>query len=185
MGRNEWNDAALRGVKWLVGSSGAESSWINVAAAKIGLLKGERNLALKAWPWKPGNAGWVEPTAHALVALKKASAKWPSADLSERVRMGEAELAGRAIARRRMELWEPRGAGRRFAFLSRNHGVGAGGLAGKERRGGAFDVANRMMRDTPSPLAQAWLRIAMRLHGMNPPDANVDVGKELGKARGI
>ncbi len=165
MGRNDWSDATRRGVEWLVGSSGAESSWINVVATKIGLLKGERNLALKAWPWRPGNAGWVEPTAHALVALKKASVKWPSEDLSERVRMGEGELAD---VRSRDGGWNY-GARRRWGLdlpsYPETTALALVGLQGKKNLSGAFELASKMMLDTPSPLARAWLKIAMRLHG--------------------
>ncbi len=80
------------GVKWLVGSSGVESGWLNVVAARLRLVRQERDVGLKSWPWKPGNSGWVEPTAHALVALKQASAKISSGELRGRVQMGEAQL---------------------------------------------------------------------------------------------
>src|SRR6185295_2777800 len=43
---------------------------------------------------KPGTSSWVEPTAHTLVALKRASSKFESKELDERVRLGEAQLAG-------------------------------------------------------------------------------------------
>src|SRR5579862_8689149 len=70
--------AALeKGIAWLVGSVGAETTWLNVLVTRIGIVKMSRDFTLKAWPWKPGNAGWVEPTAHALVALKVADGKVP------------------------------------------------------------------------------------------------------------
>ena len=184
MGRHDWSGATRRGVEWLVGSAGAESGWINVMAAKIGLLKGERNLALKAWPWKPGNSGWVEPTAHALVALKKAASKWPSSELSERVRMGEAELAD---VRSRDGGWNygsPAALGVDLPSYPETTALALVGLQEKADLSVAFELASRMMRDTPSPLAAAWLKIAMRLHGMNPSDADEEPGKELGKAAG-
>jgi hypothetical protein len=185
IGRNEWSDAAHKGVNWLLGSAGAESGWFSVVATKIGLMKG-RNVALKSWPWKPGNSGWVEPTAHALVALKKASAKWPSGELSERVRMGEAELAD---VRSRDGGWNygsPAALGSDLPSYPETTALALVGLQEKKDLSGAFELASKMMLDTPSPLAWAWLKIAMRLHGMNPADADTAAGKngELGKAPG-
>jgi hypothetical protein len=92
MARNEWGSPLQNGVNWLVGTTGIESGWFNIIASRVGLVKQERDIALKAWPWKTGNSGWVEPTVHALVALKQASAKLASRELQSRVKMGEAQL---------------------------------------------------------------------------------------------
>src|SRR6202040_813902 len=80
------------GVNWRVGSTGIESNWLNILVARVGLVKQERNISLKAWPWKPGNSAWVEPTVHALVALKQASAQLSSRELRSRVQTGEEQL---------------------------------------------------------------------------------------------
>jgi len=169
--RNEWGEPTRKGVEWLLGSSGVESNWINVIAAKIGLLKGERNLSLKSWPWKPGTSGWVEPTAHALVALKRAAVKLPGAELSERVRIGEQQLAD---VRSRDGGWNYGSAAALGVDLPSYPETTALALLGLQEQKGlesAFDLGWRMMRDTPSPLARAWLVTAMRLHGMTPPEA--------------
>ena len=68
MARNESGAALEKGVAWLVGSVGAEATWFNVVVSRLGLVDMDRDFSLRAWPWKPGNSGWVEPTAHALVA---------------------------------------------------------------------------------------------------------------------
>ncbi len=41
-------------------------------------------------------------------------------------------------------------------------------LQGRSDLGNAFDLAQRQIGETPSPLARAWLTIAMRLHGIQP-----------------
>jgi hypothetical protein len=169
--RNEWGEPARKGVEWLVGSSGVESNLINVIAAKIGLLKGERNLSLKAWPWKPGTSGWVEPTAHALVALKKAAVKLPSAELSERVRVGEMQLADVRSHDGGWNYGSPAALGVDLPSYPETTALALLGLQEQKGLESAFDLGWRMMRDTPSPLARAWLVTAMRLHGMTPPDA--------------
>ena len=43
-------------------------------------------------------------------------------------------------------------------------------LQGRSDLGKAFDLAQQQIGETPSPLARAWLTIAMRLHGIQPPE---------------
>src|SRR5579864_1743401 len=95
--RGEFGGAFERGVSWLLESQGVESAFINRAAAKLGWLEADRDLSLTAWPWKPNTSSWVEPTAHALVALKQAAskpapAKLANDELRKRVHVGEAQL---------------------------------------------------------------------------------------------
>jgi hypothetical protein len=42
-----------------------------------------------------------------------------------------------------------------------------------------FDLARRQMGETPSPMARAWLTIAMRLHGVKPEELNGDPQSDL------
>jgi hypothetical protein len=170
MARNEWGTQTRQGVDWLLGSSGAESRWVNVLASKIGLLSAEHNLSLKAWPWKPDTSGWVEPTAHALVALKRVSTKWPSSELNERVRMGEAQLMDVRCSDGGWNYGSPAALGVDLPGYPETTALALLGLQQQRGLEGAFDLAWRMMRDTPSRLGRAWLITAMRLHGMNPPD---------------
>ena len=168
--RDEWGAPLRNGINWLVGSSGAESTWINVVVARIGLVKQERDISLKCWPWKPGNSGWVEPTAHALVALKQASAKLSSAELRERIKMGESQLLD---VRSRDGGWNygsPAALGVDLPSYPETTALALVALQGRNDLGKAFDLAARQIGETPSPLARAWLTIAMRLHGLKPPE---------------
>jgi len=168
--RKEWGAPLQKGVEWLLGSSGVESRMVNRIAARIGLLKSERDLGLKAWPWKPETSGWVEPTVHALVALKQASAKMASGELRERVRLGEAELMN---VRSRDGGWNygsPAALGVDLPSYPETTALALVGLQERSGLGSAFDVAARQLQDTPSPLARAWLTIALRLHGAKPQE---------------
>jgi hypothetical protein len=170
MARNEWGTQTRQGVDWLLGSSGAESRWVNVLASKVGFLSAEHNLSLKAWPWKPDTSGWVEPTAHALVALKRASTKWASSELNQRVRMGEAQLMDVRCRDGGWNYGSPAALGVDLPAYPETTALALLGLQQQRGLESAFDLAWRMLRDTPSPLGRAWLVAAMRLHGMNPPD---------------
>jgi hypothetical protein len=161
-------------VKWLVGSSGAESNWLNVVVGRLRLVKQERDVSLKCWPWKPGNSGWVEPTVHALVALKQAAAKLSSSELRSRVQMGEAQLMD---VRSRDGGWNygsPAALGVDLPSYPETTALALMALQGRhdltKDLGKAFDLARRQMGETPSPMARAWLTIAMRLHGMKPEE---------------
>jgi hypothetical protein len=168
--RNEWGQPLRSGVNWLVGSSGIESNWFNIVVSRIGLVKQERNIALKAWPWKPGNSGWVEPTVHALVALKQAAAQLASRDLRDRIRQGEAQLMD---VRSRDGGWNygsPAALGVDLPSYPETTALALLALQGRSDLGKAFDLAQQQIGETPSPLARAWLTIAMRLHGIQPPE---------------
>jgi hypothetical protein len=183
MVRDEWGQPLQNGVKWLVGSCGVESNWLNVAAARLRLVKQERDVSLKCWPWKPGNSGWVEPTVHALVALKQASAKLSDSELRSRVQMGEAQLMD---VRSRDGGWNygsPAALGVDLPSYPETTGLALVALQGRndlsDDLGKAFDVARRQMGETPSPMARAWLTIAMRLHGVKPEELKGDPQTDL------
>jgi hypothetical protein len=179
IGRNEWGSPLQSGVNWLVQTSGIESGWLAVMAARVGLVKQERDIGLKAWPWKPGNSGWVEPTAHALVALKQASGKVPSRALQSRVQMGEAQLMD---VRSRDGGWNygsPAALGVDLPSYPETTALALLGLQGRGDLGKASDLAVRQIGETPSPLARAWLTIAMRLHGVRPPVLTGDASADL------
>jgi hypothetical protein len=179
MARNEWGQPLESGVKWLVGSSGAESNWLNVVVARLRLVKQERDVSLKCWPWKPGNSGWVEPTVHALVALKQAAAKFSSSELRGRVQMGEAQLMD---VRSRDGGWNygsPAALGVDLPSYPETTALALMALQGRNDLGKAFDLARRQMGETPSPMARAWLTIAMRLHGVKPEELSGDPQSDL------
>ena len=52
-------------------------------------------------------------------------------------------------------------------------------LQGRGNLGKAFDLARRQMGETPSPMARAWLTIAMRLHGVKPEELKGDPQSDL------
>jgi hypothetical protein len=167
--RGEWGEPLRKGVTWLLGSAGVESNLVNRVAARVGLLKAERDLSLEGWPWKPDTSSWVEPTAHALVALKKASAKFTSKDLRERVRVGEAQILNVRCRDGGWNYGSPAALGVDLPSYPETTALALLGLQGRGDLANALDVASRMARETASPLARAWLTVALRLHGGEAP----------------
>ena len=167
--RAEFDEPWRKGVSWLLGSAGVESNWLNRAAASVGLLDAERDLSLKGWPWKPGTSSWVEPTAHTLIALKRSQTKVSGNALPSRVTIGEKQLLD---VRSNDGGWNY---GSRAALevnlpsYAETTGLALLGLQGNAGAAKSLEVAKRMADDTRSPLARAWLTIALRLHGVKPP----------------
>ena len=177
--RGEWGVPVQRGVEWLVGQAGAESSWLNRMAVQVGMVKPERDISLKAWPWKPNTSGWVEPTAHAIVALQQASSRISSRDLRDRVAMGKAQLLD---VRSRDGGWNygsPAALGVDLPSYPETTALALLALQGRRDLGKAFELASKQMLATPSPLARAWLTIAMRLHGIEAPTMTGELSGDL------
>lgn len=68
---------AVDGARWLLGHRGRALGWL---ASGVYRLAPDRmvvrlNPDLRAWPWTPDGFSWVEPTAYALIALKKLNAE--------------------------------------------------------------------------------------------------------------
>lgn len=167
--RGEFDDAFRKGVDWLLTSEGTESSLLGRMAAKVGLIKPERNLSLTGWPWKPNTSSWVEPTAHSLVALKLASAKDASDRLHNRVKVGEAQLLDVRCEDGGWNYGSRAALGVDLPSYPETTALGLLGLQGRGDVAKSIEVAGRMLRETPSPLAKAWLTIALRLHGVDVP----------------
>jgi len=167
--RGEFGAPFQNGVGWLLNSAGVESNLVNRTAARVGFVNAERNLSLKGWPWKPNTASWVEPTAHTLVALKKASAKFSNSDLRERVQLGEAQLLD---VRCKDGGWNY---GSRAALnvdlpsYPETTALALIGLQGHADLAGSLQRAAQMLGETSSRLARAWFTIALRLHGLEAP----------------
>lgn len=177
--RGEFGDPLQRGVGWLLGSAGVESNLINRAAARVGLLNAERNLSLKGWPWKANTSSWVEPTAHTLVALKRAGSKVSQAELPERTRMGEAQLLDVRCRDGGWNYGSRAALGVDLPSYPETTALALIGLQGHPDLGQSLDLASRMTREAPSPLAAPWLAIALRVHGVAAPAPSGDVSADV------
>jgi hypothetical protein len=169
--RGEFDEPWRKGVAWVLESSGVESNWVNRMASRVGVLEAERDFSLKAWPWKPGTASWVEPTAHSIVALKRSRQKIGRGDVGGRVKYGEAQLLDVRCKDGGWNYGSPVALGVDLPSYPETTALALLGLQGNPGATKSLDVAKQMTSDTRSPMARAWLRVALRLHGIEPPAA--------------
>ncbi len=176
--------ASVRGVKdantraavdWLLQVVGADHSLLTRAFTFFHLLKTTLDVSHEGWPWRAGNSSWIEPTAHTLVALKKASSDYPGAELDHRIREGEALVLSRRCSDGGWNCGNPNNLNVDLPSYPETTGLALLGLQGRSAKelAGPFEVARRFRVDTKSSLAKAWLTIALRTHGdalETPPD---------------
>jgi hypothetical protein len=174
--RGQNGEAARRGVAWLLDSAGVESDFKNRAEAKLKLFNPERNLDLKAWPWKPGTSAWVEPTAHTLVALKRFAS---SKEIRERIAMGEGQLMDVQCRDGGWNYGSRAALGVDLPSYPETTALALLGLQGRAGIEKSVELARRMANETASPMARAWLAVALRLHGVEPPQSVATVKADV------
>ena len=88
---------ALRGAQWLLEQKGQTLGWREslryrwAPETMVNLL----NPDLQGWSWVPSSSSWVEPTAYALIALKKLKPFLDDGRTRGRIRQGELLLYDR------------------------------------------------------------------------------------------
>ncbi|MDQ6666206.1 MAG: hypothetical protein M3Z23_17645 [Acidobacteriota bacterium] len=170
-----------RGVAWLLKTKGAEHGPLQRIASFFSSSVIDIDPALTGWPWIPDTSSWVEPTSHALLAMKMSWGRYKAAELRQR-----GELAERMLFNRRCVDggWNY---GNRKVYrvdlpsYPETTAVALLGLKGSRspQLKSSLALASKMWRESPSPLAKAWLTIALHAHGVSVdpgrPDPTIDV----------
>ena len=174
--RSARDKAFDRGLARVLSTVGAEGSFLMEIAQHMNPAMVEFDNRVQGWPWRPNNASWVEPTVHSVVALKQV-ARLPGESaslLSIRARTGAAE---RMLMNRRCDDggWNY-GNSRVWNTVLPSYPETTGiALLGLQNRPAAelkpsLAIAERYWRETQSPLARAWLHIALKNFGVAVAD---------------
>ena len=84
-----------RGLDWLMGQTGQESTFVyKLRNELLGNTTGVAE-ARNGWPFFPGAAGWVTPTAISILALEKARRFRPDSEIQKRIETGREFLLDR------------------------------------------------------------------------------------------
>jgi hypothetical protein len=91
---------ALRGAHWLLRQEGRRLGWYTSLLYRFlpHTLPIQMNPDLQGWSWTANTFSWVEPTAYALIALKKLWPFLPQTQAKARIRQGERLLYDRMCA---------------------------------------------------------------------------------------
>jgi len=167
-----------RGVAWLLDSTGVENKLKFRFVHFLIPSTVELDPSFQAWPWRPGNSSWIEPTAHALVALRKAGGSKPSEKLRDRVGMGEKMILERRCHDGGWNYGNRKILGTELPSYAETTALALVGLAGNPSLDVAapLEVARRYWRETRSSLAKAWLAVCLRAHSVpvDPPSKPLD-----------
>jgi len=168
--RQVHDENVARSVAWLLRVAGAEHNLLMRSFSYLNLLKTKLDVSHEGWPWRDGNASWIEPTALTLVALKKAACHFPSAELDHRVREGEELVLARRCSDGGWNCGNPNVLNFDLPSYPESTGLALVGLQGRGAKelAGPLEIGRRLRAETKSSLAKAWLAIALRLHGENP-----------------
>lgn len=180
--RGDFGEPFHRGVGWLLSTVGVENTMKKraiSAVARVFGIKPDRDPSLTGWPWKPDESSWVEPTCHSLVALKKASANFSGQLLRERVRLGEAQLFDVRCKDGGWNYGAPASLGMDLPSYPETTALALMGLQGRSGIGSIVDLGCRLLSGSPSPLAQAWLRIALAVNGATAPRPAGEISSDI------
>ncbi len=159
-----------KGVAWLLGSRGIEGAALERLLHLLGRMVVEYDPHLKGWPWSPESTSWVEPTAHALLALKKVRQHRPAqAGVAERIAEGERMLADRRCRDGGWNYGNRRVLRTDLPSFPETTALALLGLQGSRELSleRSLVAAESHWRHTGSRLGKAWLSIALRPHGRN------------------
>jgi hypothetical protein len=146
------------GASWLIKAGGAESSRLNRVLRALRVSAVEREVRYVGWPWRPETSAWVEPTAHALVALKKVAHRNPEPVLVARINSGERMLLSVRCTDGGWNYGSPRALGRELPSYPETSALALIGLQDRAPAD-AVEHARRLASANVSPLARAWLRL--------------------------
>lgn len=160
-------ESAGESVRWLLSTSGAETSFYLRLIRAISSNKDREGFV--GWPWYPGTAAWVAPTGMAILALERV---WQAQTPQIRRSIGERVQQGRdfLLARRCLDGGSNHGSSRALGYEAESYpettGIALLGLnkIAPEKLKFSLSRAATELANCPSAQGRAWLRLALLSH---------------------
>lgn len=171
-----YDSSTRRAIDWLVCMRGAETRPLARLAAWLSPHTVEFDASLSGWPWQTGTSSWVEPTAHALMALERVARAGEHAGLEARLAMGQRMLLDRRCRDGGWNYGNRRVLGADLPSYPETTALALMALDGHAeiRWGETLDRMARLWRETSSPLARAWLGACLLQYRGERPDSPED-----------
>jgi hypothetical protein len=163
-----------RGLDWLLSLAGVEGRPFFQLAHWLRPSIVEFDPSLAGWPWEVGASSWVEPTAHALLALRCAAPSGHRPDLAGRIAMSERMLLDRRCRDGGWNFGNRRVLGADLPSYPETTALALMALTGHVAVdwGASLDGVERAWQKTRSPLARAWLSACLLMYrGVRPEPA--------------
>jgi len=164
--------AGGRAESWVDSQTGRESGFWFLLRQRLLGAEVDSAQAFDGWPWYPGAAAWVAPTALSILALEKLQHQAEGAsNIPARLQQGRDYL----LARRCRDGGWNHGSTRALGYDSDSYPETTGmallalHAAGSAKLDGALDLAHRHLQNCDSLEAASWLTLALAAHGDPPP----------------
>lgn len=177
--RRQYDTQFQRGVEWLLDARGEESTNLSRFAGMFVANNIGHDRKFAGWPWLPGTTSWIEPTSHALVALKRAAPQIPSRELRRRVTLAEGMILRRRCADGGWNYGSRAALGIDLPSYPETTALALLGL----QSCGEADLSQDLIRaqelwlQCGSRLGRAWLAISLRNFGINLPEDDRELAK--------
>lgn len=155
-----------RAIQWIFRLTGQETSPIYRIRQWLLGNTGAAQQNVHGWPWFPGTAAWVGPTAFGILALRRENMRRPQPALVERIGLGRRFLLNRMC---REGGWN-HGASNALGYDAQAYPetTGMALLALRDVQAPqvpkALRVAERFLRECRSADGQNWLRLGLLAH---------------------
>src|SRR5579863_3016345 len=159
-----FDDAIQRSLHWLLSSTGAESRPFFRLAHWLRPSIVEFDASLVGWPWEPGTSSWVEPTAHALMALSRAARHVRQDGIENRIDVGKRMLLERRCRDGGWNYGNRRVLGADLPSYPETTALALMALDGHAsvEWGDTLSHVERVWQGSASPLARAWLAACLQ-----------------------
>ena len=150
-----------RALAWLMEQSGRESGIVQ--RLRLWMLGVDPAVDTKnhGWPWFPGTAAWVAPTALSILAMSR----YGSPEVRERVATGRAFLLSRVCGDGGWNHGSTRALGYESSSYPETTGLALLALRGTPNLSRSIERAQQHLRDCPSTQGACWLRLGLLSHG--------------------
>jgi len=163
-------DRHRRAIAWLSATTGMESTAL--FRLRQWLMGGQAppDQAAPGWPWVPGNAAWVSPTALATLALDRENRLHPAPGTASRVERGRRFLLNRMCQGGGWNHGATRALGYQAGAYPETTGMALTALRGCHgpELDQSLELALRFLDHCRSADALNWLRLGLAAHGRLP-----------------
>ncbi|MBI2689981.1 MAG: terpene cyclase/mutase family protein [Acidobacteria bacterium] len=170
--RKQFDAPFRRGVEWLLEQRGEESTTL---ARFLGIfmenhIGHDRKFA--GWPWLPGTTSWIEPTSHALVALKRSAPEFGGSELRRRVTLAEGMILRRRCSDGGWNYGSRAALGIDLPSYPETTALALLGLQSCPEADLSKDLirARELWQQCEARLGRAWLAVSLRNFGVDLPE---------------